>query len=127
MWLALLALLYGCCTDMGCIGQLRVIVSGIPDGTPVVVEVREGGTSYTCTWEAAGEGLCEGGGGVLEGDTVEFVVGDPQADGPIDVTVRVSDAVALDTTIEPEWTDFAPNGPGCGPVCSGATVELSAD
>jgi len=137
MLIALLVLLYGCgCTEINCEGSIGVSISGVPENAGVVtVEVREDGQTYTCTWEAPGEGTCTGGtdlwllNGTLEEGllVVSVPTYDRDGEGTIDVTVYVSEAVALDTRVEPDWEPHRANGPGCGITCYTATAELTLD
>jgi len=130
MLLALLALLYGCCTEVDCQGMITVAVAGIPDSaSSVSIEVREGSRSTTCTWEGEGEGSCDEqwATGSLADGTIEVQVPSDESEGVVDVTVHVSDAVALDTTVEPDWTNNRINGPTCGITCVSGNVELALE
>jgi hypothetical protein len=94
------------CTLIGCSSGLSVAIDGPADG-PFVVEASDG--SVMETFECAAGARCE---------RVTFDNYLPER-----VTVRVIAAGDTTTTIvEPTYTTLQPNGPGCPPTCTQATV-----
>lgn len=123
--------LVGCleCTLVGCANALVVDLVELPSEPGLYTVSLEGDAEQSCTFEI-GEDLelveetradaCFR--GAFAGEPlVSFGVGE----GEYEVHLSDADGEIASTVVSAEgWSEHAPNGPRCGPVCSSRTVEL---
>jgi hypothetical protein len=135
-WLALLVLAGGCdvlpgksCTLMGCSSMLAVVLTpegeALADGAWEVEVTQEDGSTELCSFELEGGVLAPASCSVFgsEGSPslqVDFAAGE----GSVGVEVRHEGEVVHTEDFSPSYEEVAPNGPGCGPVCRQAAVEV---
>ncbi len=101
------------CTEIGCSDGLFVTLRAAPGG------------EYTLTATAA-TGEDRNGRCVITSDG-SCLVGFPGF-LPDEVTLAVSgDGQQASVTLEPDYEQFQPNGPGCPPVCRQASVEIDLE
>ena len=101
------------CTEIGCSDGLFVTLLAAPGG------------EYTVT-ATAGTGEVRNGRCVVSQDG-SCLVGLPGF-VPAEVTLVVSgEGRQVSVTVEPNYEDFQPNGPGCPPVCRQASVEIDLE
>lgn len=117
----------GACTEIACESSMSLTVT---DSAEAPVTDLAGDITF--------------GDHVFHVDCTDATANDPQVtctDGVIHITIRhpnVTTEVALDLTndagdtatasgIVPEWTENAPNGDGCPPVCEDGVVTVALD
>lgn len=124
------------CTEIGCSDQLTIQIMPAGDdfavGTYQITTAKDGGTPTTCelviTDECAGADVCVSGESTCNG----LVPGAPGAPytivsevvQSIDVTVEKDSVVLADESFSPQYEEVQPNGDGCPPICSQASVVV---
>lgn len=134
------------CADVGCVDGLTLDGAVAPEDflAEHVFELQTGDLLTRCTVKPTSTTVsayawCEGGGSVSlgperkqieqpNGATSEIVPGSfrwtvslVQLRTFVDVRHFIDGQLVLDETIEPTFTRYEVNGPGCGPVCFGAS------
>lgn len=121
------------CTEMGCSSGLLVEISGPAEAfAPGDYTVEIEGTE-PCTFTIGSIEDCErcivastcDASHVDGGEQEQLLLYIEALEGPRAITLERDGTVLLEDSFEPVYEEFEPNGPGCPPVCRGATVELS--
>jgi hypothetical protein len=118
----------GACTLIGCDDMLSISIAheGLAAGTwTVTIDAPADGGSDSCSFVSDGSGgITDDGcnGLFLPG---EVIVQASQLWSQVVVTVLLDGIERGSTSADVAYEDVAPNGPGCGPVCTQGTVALS--
>lgn len=119
--------LSGCCTQVGCSDGVGIDLLGPMDPGVYTFEITADGDTWTCTYELDAEFPCDDDSFVWlaelsdDGWTLGVRGGTPKT---VDVRLSLDGDVLVETTLEPVYETFSPNGERCGPTCTSAYEKI---